>query len=141
MEKAQFKEIRSTLGKTQKEMARLIGTSIKAVHSYEQGWRKIPHHIEKQVLFLLSRMCRKGRIGSNCWDVMECSLEKREQCPAWEFESGDLCWFINGTICSGKAHKTWEGKIEECRSCRVFASFFQTVNDDEENGHGSGSPA
>lgn len=126
METTQFKEIRARLGKTQKEMARLIGTSIKAVHSYEQGWRKIPHHVEKQVLFLLSRTCQTRKPEDTCWTLLECSPEKRENCPAWEFNSGDLCWFINGTICSGRAHRTWDDKIKECRSCRVFQSFFET---------------
>ncbi|MFH1156171.1 MAG: helix-turn-helix transcriptional regulator [Pseudomonadota bacterium] len=126
MEKSQFKEIRGRLGKTQKEMAQLIGTSIKAVHSYEQGWRKIPHHVEKQLLFLLSRVCRSTKPGDDCWNILNCSQEKRENCPAWEFNSGDLCWFINGTNCSGRVHKTWEDKIEECRACKVFANFFNT---------------
>jgi DNA-binding XRE family transcriptional regulator len=43
MESTDFKEIRAKLVKTQKEMAQLLGVSIKAIHSYEQGWRKIPH--------------------------------------------------------------------------------------------------
>lgn len=125
MEKSQFKTVRARLRKTQKEMAQLIGTSIKAVHSYEQGWRKIPHHVEKQLLFLLSRVCSKDRHPENCWDILLCSDDLRRHCPAWEFASGDLCWFINGTNCSGKVHKTWQDKIKECRKCKVFENFFQ----------------
>lgn len=124
MEKAQFKAIRAKLGKTQKEMAQLIGTSIKAVHSYEQGWRRVPHHVEKQLLFLLSRASGGRRDERNCWDILNCTEETRGNCPAWEFDSGDLCWFINGTICTGKAHATWQDKIEECKTCKVFSSFF-----------------
>ncbi|MCK4792980.1 MAG: helix-turn-helix domain-containing protein, partial [Desulfobacteraceae bacterium] len=33
---------RKKLGKTQKQLAELLGTSLKAVHSYEQGWRSVP---------------------------------------------------------------------------------------------------
>jgi hypothetical protein len=36
-------------------MAQLLGTSIKAIHSYEQGWRTIPVHVERQLYFLLTR--------------------------------------------------------------------------------------
>ena len=122
----EFKKIRVKLNKTQKEMASVLGVSIKAVHSYEQGWRKIPHHVERQMLFLLSRMfLDSDKPPEKCWDILKCPDEKRKKCPAWEFKAGDMCWFINGTICSGKAHKSWAEKIEECRSCRVFKNFFK----------------
>lgn len=56
MESNEFKIFRSRLGRTQKEMAQLLGVSIKAIHSYEQGWRKIPGHVERHVYFLVSRI-------------------------------------------------------------------------------------
>jgi hypothetical protein len=46
----------------------------------------------------------------------------KRQCPAWEFQMGDLCWFINGTICQGTAHKDWWEKIKICKSCDCFSS-------------------
>ncbi len=125
MDTNSFKQVRSRLGKTQKELAQILGISIKAVHSYEQGWRKIPHHVERQLLFLLSRIAGKGINGKKCWDIMKCPEAKLKKCPAWEFKSGDLCWFINGTKCSGEAHNTWESKMEECRTCNVFLTFFK----------------
>jgi hypothetical protein len=54
---------------------------------------------------------------------MKCSPGKKKQCPAWEFQSGKLCWFINGTICDGIVHKNWKEKIKICRSCAVLTSF------------------
>ncbi|MBU1345171.1 MAG: helix-turn-helix transcriptional regulator [Proteobacteria bacterium] len=126
MESIQFKDIRTRLNKTQKSLAQLLGVSIKAIHSYEQGWRKIPHHVERQLLFLLSRaMLVDGKLTEKCWDIRKCSEKKLKKCPAWEFQSGDLCWFINGTKCSGEAHNSWENKMEECRICTVFKSFFE----------------
>ncbi len=125
MKKSQFKAIRAKLGKTQKEMSQLIGTSIKAVHSYEQGWRKVPHHVERQMLFLLSRAFGGTRGSKQCWEILSCKEETRENCPAWEYNSGDLCWFINGTNCSGMVHKTWRDKIEECKACEVFSQSFK----------------
>lgn len=125
MNSQNFKIMRSRLSKTQKELAQLLGISIKAIHSYEQGWRKIPHHVERQLLFLLSRTIDRDSNGKQCWELMQCPESKMENCPAWEFKSGDLCWFINGTKCSGKAHNSWEDKMEECRTCDVFLTFFK----------------
>jgi transcriptional regulator with XRE-family HTH domain len=127
MESPQFKQIRARLEKTQKEMAQLLGVSIKAIHSYEQGWRKIPHHVERQMLFLLSRsILNTGTTPDKCWDILNCPDKKLQKCPAWEFKAGDLCWFINGTKCNGDAHNSWEDKMEECKRCEVFKRFFET---------------
>jgi hypothetical protein len=125
MESIEFKKIRAKLKKTQKETAQLIGTSIKAVHSYEQGWRKIPHHVERQMLFLVFRSIHGAMGRTACWDKLNCPDEMRKNCPAWEFKSGDMCWFINGTICSGQAHKNWQEKIIECKECSIFKEIFQ----------------
>jgi DNA-binding XRE family transcriptional regulator len=84
MNRNEFKKYRKRLNKTQKQMAELLGTSLKAIHSYEQGWRTVPVHVERQV--------------------------------------GDLCWFINGTICDGISQKDWKEKMKICRSCEVFSS-------------------
>ena len=125
MKSIDFKRTRTRLKKTQKELAQLLGVSIKAIHSYEQGWRKIPHHVERQLLFLLSRTIMDGQMpGGKCWDMLDCPTNRKEQCPAYEFKSGDLCWFINGTRCSGRVHSSWAEKMEECRTCSVFKRFF-----------------
>ena len=135
MESTAFKQIRAKLDKTQKELSQLLGVSIKAVHSYEQGWRKIPHHVERQLLFLLSRtMMTEGKHADKCWEVLNCPGSRQEKCPAFEFNSGELCWFINGTKCSGKAHDSWEDKMEECRSCKVFTRFFSQEKGTKTNG-------
>ena len=119
MEKLEFVSIRKKLGKTQKELSELLGTSLKAVSSYEQGWRNIPVHVERQLLFLLSQKnSKKGNFV--CWDIRKCTAELRESCPAWEFNAGHLCWFINGTICQSDTKKNWEEKISVCRKCPVF---------------------
>ncbi|MCP4692912.1 MAG: helix-turn-helix domain-containing protein, partial [Desulfobacterales bacterium] len=83
MEKQELIAIRKHLGKTQKEMARLLGVSLKGVKSFEQGWRKIPIHVERQVLFLLSLKEPPDKTSKACWQVKRCSMELREKCPAW----------------------------------------------------------
>lgn len=122
MNKNEFKKYRQRLNKTQKQMAALLGTSLKAIHSYEQGWRNVPVHIERQVYFLMSRFARNSKAARACWTIKKCSPEQKKRCPAWEFASGDLCWFINGTICEGRPQKDWNEKMKVCRSCEVFKS-------------------
>jgi DNA-binding XRE family transcriptional regulator len=129
MKSNKFKDIRARMSKTQKELAQLLGVSIKAIHSYEQGWRRIPHHVERQLLFLLSRILMNDDTPlEKCWDIRKCPDKIQKNCPAWEFKAGDLCWFINGTKCSGRAHSSWEDKMEECKNCEVFNRFFEKGN-------------
>ena len=119
MQKKDFSDIRHLLGKSQREMAELLGISEKAVQSFEQGWRKVPVYVERQMLFLLYlKNNRKNR--KPCWTQVKCTKEVREQCPTWEFKAHDLCWFINGTICGGTVQKNWRKKIAICRKCGVF---------------------
>lgn len=125
MDKTEFKKYRKKLNKTQKQMAELLGTSLKAIHSYEQGWRSVPVHVERQVFFLVSRLQRKGKKSTPCWVIKKCTPEQKHRCPAWEFEAGDLCWFINGTICDGVIHKDWKEKMKICRSCNVFGALLE----------------
>jgi predicted transcriptional regulator len=120
MENKDFLDIRKRLGKTQKELAALLGTSLKAVSSYEQGWRGIPTHVERQLLFLLSQKTRQRIPMKNCWDTKKCPEKKRKRCPAWEFDAGQLCWFINGTICDSTTKTSWEEKITVCKGCEVM---------------------
>ena len=57
-----------------------------------------------------------------CWVIKKCPSELKKQCPAWEFQAGRLCWFINGTICEGTVQKNWQEKMKICRGCEVFYS-------------------
>ncbi|MDZ7832017.1 MAG: transcriptional regulator [Desulfobacterales bacterium] len=122
MDSKEFSIVRKKLNKTQRQLAQLLGTSIKAVHSYEQGWRSVPVHVERQMLFLVTRKRALQEELKPCWEVMGCPLEQMRNCPAWEFQAGTLCWFINGTICEGDALKTWKEKMILCRSCTVLKS-------------------
>ena len=45
MDSEEFKYFRKRLSRTQKQIAVLLGTSLKAIHSYEQGWRTVPAHV------------------------------------------------------------------------------------------------
>ena len=122
MKKSQFAEIRRHLGKTQSQMAQILGVSLKAVQSFEQGWRKIPLHVERQILLILALKRQTGGSDEPCWIKRDCPEERRQECPAWQFDAGNLCWFINGTVCEGVGQGSWQKKMEMCRECEVYKS-------------------
>jgi DNA-binding XRE family transcriptional regulator len=120
MDGKEFATLRNKLGLTQKELAQLLATSLKAIHSYEQGWRSIPGNVERQLYFLLSMHQKADKHIKPCWSIKKCPPERKIHCPAWKLKAGHLCWFINGTICEGVPHKNWEEKIQICRTCEMF---------------------
>jgi DNA-binding XRE family transcriptional regulator len=127
MNKKEFSGIRHYIGKTQVQMAQLLGVSLKAIQSFEQGWRNIPVHAERQLLLLLALKGTRVNRNQACWLIRECPVEIKQNCPAWEFRAGHLCWCINGTICEGRVQKSWRKKMELCGKCEVFASTFSSV--------------
>ncbi len=119
MKKEKFVEFRKSLKKTQQEMAWLLGISVKAVRSYEQGWRNIPMHVMRHILFLCYLKNKLDKGTRPCWMVIECHAENKS-CPARMLDAGTLCWFITGTFCEGRPHETWDEKISVCRKCPAF---------------------
>ena len=125
MTSTEFLESRKKLNKTQKQLAELLGVSIKAVHSYEQQWRTIPAHVERQIFFLLASIRGDDKRQKPCWVIKGCPPSRRNKCPAWEYQAGKLCWFINGTICECQVKKTWKDKMQICRKCEVLSTLLQ----------------
>jgi hypothetical protein len=124
VDKDEFSVIRKLLAKTQRQISDLLAVSLKAVQSFEQGWRTVPVHVERQLLFLAAKASQKNGRPKRCWTATNCSAAARKTCPAWEFRCGELCWFVNGTACHGKIHLDWESKMKGCRKCPVFQSQF-----------------
>jgi len=122
MEKHEFSRIRRHLGKTQSQLARLLGTSSKAIQSFEQGWRNVPLHTERQLLLLLVLKSSLGKKTKPCWVIRKCPPKTKQDCPAREFRAGHICWFINGTFCRGEVQESWPKKMKICRRCQVFRS-------------------
>ncbi|MBW2622181.1 MAG: transcriptional regulator [Deltaproteobacteria bacterium] len=125
MERHEFIRARKKLGRTQKQMASLLGASLKAVQGYEQGWRKIPVHVERQLFFLIHMSTAESARRKPCWVTKKCPIDRRDKCPAWEFKAGEICWFINGTTCEGIEQKDWHEKMKICRSCEVLISLLE----------------
>jgi transcriptional regulator with XRE-family HTH domain len=101
MDKDEFAIIRKKLGKTQKEMATLLGISNKTVESYEQGLRNIPVNVER-ILYLLFFKLNREKLDEKqlCWDKKGCALSTRSNCLAWLAKEGFYCWFITGKVCA-----------------------------------------
>jgi DNA-binding XRE family transcriptional regulator len=131
MTNSEFARYRQKLGKTQKEIAHLLGVSLKTVTSYEQGWRKIPPHVERQVFFLLGCKFKPELAQEPCWVCMDCPEERKKECPSWEFNIGQMCWFICGTKCKGCAQDTWSQKMKICRTCDFFKAFLEKIDSAE----------
>ncbi|BCL59624.1 helix-turn-helix domain-containing protein [Desulfomarina profundi] len=123
MIKEEFSIARKKLGKTQKQLAELLGMSLKTIHSYEQGWRTIPAHIERQIFFLLINQRGRKNSLTPCWEKKECDV--KETCPAWEFQSGHLCWFLCGTKCDCTHDISQKEKIEICKQCDIFQALLE----------------
>ena len=127
MEAKEFVRIRHYLGKTQKQLAQLLCISPKAVQSFEEGWRDISMHAERQLLTLLS-LKRVAEVSPRpCWETRNCPAEWRENCIVWEWKTRQFCWLINGTFCEGKFQDSWKKKIEICRQCEVFRSMIPSL--------------
>lgn len=100
MDKKEFSQIREHLGKTQKQLAQLLGTSAKAIQSFEQGWRNTPVHTERQVLFLMALKYAQEKMTRPCWVIKGCPEEIRQNTrhglrPAVE---GTTQAYMKGTI-------------------------------------------
>ncbi len=120
MDRSEFAYIRSSFGKTQKELARLLCVSHKAIQSFEEGWRNIPTYIERELLIILALKTIVEGIPSPCWEIKNCPDEWRKRCIIWEYKIRHFCWLVNGTFCQGEFQESWKKKIDICRQCEVF---------------------
>ena len=130
MEKIEFSKIRHYLGKTQDQLSHVLCDSPKAVQSYEQGWRNIPSHIEREMMLLLALKISadKDRRPRACWNTKNCPDEWRNNCIVWELKALHFCWYLNGTYCQGEIQRNWDEKIQACRECEVFKEMFHSAS-------------
>jgi transcriptional regulator with XRE-family HTH domain len=118
----EFARLRASLRKSQRELAELLGLSLKAVESYEQGWRNVPAHVERLLYFLLFKL-NEDEIESedSCWKSKACPDEVRSKCVAFVAKEGRFCWFFTGKLCAAA-----EGR--GCYSCEVFTRMLAKVD-------------
>ena len=121
-----FAALRRALGKSQRELAALLGLSPKAVESYEQGWRKVPAHVERVLFLLLFKLGEDdSAMLAPCWEMQDCPEATRERCVAYAAKEGRYCWFFTGRLCArapgSAAAKDARGRLGGCYSCPVFS--------------------
>ena len=115
------KAIREELGLSQSALAAMVGISVRAIQSYEQGWRH-PSGMVERVLLLLLIAHRNGDMlaSRRCWEQKNCALEIRNRCIAYVTRQGHLCWFFTGTLCEGKRKASLSDKMRTCMECGVM---------------------
>jgi transcriptional regulator with XRE-family HTH domain len=135
MSGADFARLRASLRKSQRELAELLGLSLKAVESYEQGWRNVPAHVERLLYFLLFKL-NEDEIESEdpCWKSKACPDEVRSKCVAFVAKEGRFCWFFTGKLCASArslapgSAKSSEAEGRGCYSCEVFTRMLAKVD-------------
>jgi DNA-binding XRE family transcriptional regulator len=118
--------IRAALGVSQSQAAALLGLSAKAVQSYEQGFRRVPAHVQRKAALLLYLRWRQehGAPGP-CWTASPCGPQAQARCPAFKLQAGDLCWMLTGTVCSGTPRESPAAKLARCQKCAVMSRWLR----------------
>ena len=125
MSGSEFSRLRASLGKSQRELAELLGLSLKAVESYEQGWRNVPAHVERLLYFLLFKLNEDDIVDEDpCWTAKACPDELRSKCVAFVAKEGRFCWFFTGRLCAGAKDAADD---RGCYSCSVFTQMLARV--------------
>lgn len=112
------REIRDILGRTQQELARALGVSVKAVQSYEQGWRDVPVRVLIQLVVLLALYRKHSMDDMPCWKIRKCDDLYRKKCSSFLIGGGQFCWFVGSNECLPPGGKD-DKDILPCMSCPV----------------------
>lgn len=131
MTREQFAHYRTTLGKSQKVLAGLLGVSLKAVQSYEQGWRSVPTHVERQLCFLLV-----SRKGEGATDTSKVPNNYFKDNPSWQlwhelldkYPQDDAIHALYATR-RGLCTMVESGQIDLDRASRIFESMRKSLVD------------
>ena len=113
-------KIREALGKSQSEFAEVLGVSLRAIQSYEQGWRATPPLVQKMAVLLMLLQNQKTNKVQPCWKVKGCASQDVAHCRGAQVGGGCFCWMVSGNIHDGKKLKSWEAKAAKCRKCDVL---------------------
>jgi DNA-binding transcriptional regulator YiaG len=118
----EVKRLRLLLGVTQEGLANALGISTKAVQSYEQGWRKTPLRVVKQMLTLVAMHREDYSHSKPCWEVRSCDAEFVATCPARTITHGRYCWAVASKSCA-KARGDKDPSVLGCLDCEVVRAF------------------
>ena len=128
------RRIRRSFGITQAKLAAAMGTSVKAIQSYEQGWRNVPTRALIQLLVLLAIHRRRQIDPVPCWEIKKCPQRVRAGCPSYTIGDGQFCWFV----CAGARRCAPDPKVADaadtadaddllpCMGCEVIRRLLHT---------------
>ncbi len=116
------KRLRKLLGTTQGELAAALGISLKAVQSYEQGWRNIPPRVIKQLLTLVVMHRADKMRGEPCWSIRGCDPLLSANCPARKLTQGYYCWTVSSKACADVRGDD-DPTVLGCLDCPVVQQF------------------
>ena len=114
---AVVKQIRAQLSMTQTKVAQALGISVRAIQSYEQGWREVPTHILVQLLVLAAAYRSSSPERKACWKITGCLPEIQRKCPC-RCTDGRLCWLVSGRMCAGHTSNKCND-LTTCLKCQV----------------------
>jgi transcriptional regulator with XRE-family HTH domain len=121
-----LRSIREALAKSQREMADLLGISVRAVQSYEQGWRALPSSVQKlAVLLLLLRQREEKPALPSCWEITECDPEKTASCYSRSCGKGQLCWLVTNDKQRCRWMADHEDALQACSRCPVMRTWLE----------------
>ena len=112
------KQIRAQLCMTQTKVAQALGISVRAIQSYEQGWREVPTHVLVQLLVLAAAYRSSSTERKACWEITGCFAEGQKKCPC-RHTDGRLCWLVSGRMCAGHSANGLND-LSACMSCPVI---------------------
>jgi DNA-binding XRE family transcriptional regulator len=110
--------VRKSLAMTQAEFAGVLGVSVRAVQSYEQGWRVIPTATILHMFALLASIRRRDLGEVPCWVLKGCSDSARADCRSHCLNGGLFCWLVAGNV-FGKGSEEPCGPLK-CIDCAVI---------------------
>ena len=120
------KHMRKVLAITQEELGVALGISEKAVQSYEQGWRKTPPRVVKQLLTLVAMNRKDDLQRKPCWEVRSCPPEIAEPCLSNKITQGYYCWAVAAKVCA-MARGDPNASALGCLKCDVVHQFLKTT--------------
>ncbi|OGV61865.1 MAG: hypothetical protein A3K19_25225 [Lentisphaerae bacterium RIFOXYB12_FULL_65_16] len=127
-----IRKTRREFGVTQARLAAALGTSAKAIQSYEQGWRNVPTRVLLQ-LFVLMAVHRRRQVDTvPCWEIRGCPPAERASCPSHTIGNGQFCWLVSaGSRCVPKdkdsAGSDRTDELLPCMGCAVIRRLLQTT--------------
>jgi len=75
--------------------------------------------LQAESLQQIASVFKTREITETCWDIMHCSDEHRQKCPAYMSDER-RCWLISGTWCKGVQQGDAKSKLKNCMHCDAF---------------------